>query len=44
MAIVCFQVSKTEKEKIMRSAGSNVVSGVKKRRKAGKRKAAKKRG
>jgi hypothetical protein len=43
MAIVCFQVSKTEKAKIMKSAGSNVISGVKKRKTTAKRKTKKRR-
>ena len=38
MAIICFKVSKTEKEKIMRSAAAGVVSGVKKRKTTTKRK------
>jgi ketol-acid reductoisomerase len=43
MAIVCFQVSKTAKEKIMRDAGSNVISGLKRKKSTTKRKARKKR-
>ena len=41
MAIICFQVSKTTKEKMMRDAGSNVISGLK-RKKTTKRKAKRK--
>jgi ketol-acid reductoisomerase len=41
MAIVCFQVSKTAKDKIMREAGANVISGVKKRKSAKRKVSAK---